>query len=357
MNAPARQGIPLRPDPLAVRQAASTSYIRAMTASALAKGSRNESAAAILRRGWPDDRDAEMVLKAASNSASLSVPAWAGLLGMTRPADFVSALAPSSCALALLQRCLEFEWPEGTQALTVPAIDVSAAKAPFVSEGNPTPVVSFTTSVSTPMVPGKVLVIVVLTREILEYSLPNAELMVKTALGESLGLSLDAALFGTAAASASTPAGLFYNISPLTASAQTIPSEAMVDDLANLYASVSAVSANHPVTLVASPKQFAALKARLYPGEFDILKCSSLPVKTVAAVASNGLASIADSVPEFVVANEMSLHMDTAPQPIGSVATTKSLFQEDVLAIRLKFKLTWTLRAPGAIAFTTGVVW
>jgi hypothetical protein len=355
MTQPLRK--PLVPEDLRNGRAGATSYIRAMTAQVMAKGTRDDSPLGILRRAWPNDRDAELVLKAASSSAALSVPAWAGLLAMTRPADFIGMLAPASCALALLQRCLEFEWPEGVQALGVPAIDASAAKAPFVSEGNPTPVVSFTTSVSTPMVPGKILVIVVLTREILEYSLPNAELMVRTALGEALGLSMDTALFGTAAATISTPAGIFNGITPLPASTATIQSEAAVEDIANLVASVSAVSGNHPVTLIASPKQFASLVARLDVGAFDVLKCSTLPANTLAAVASNGLASICDTVPEFVVANEMSLHMDTAPQPIGSVGPAKNLFQQDMIAIRLKFRLTWVVRDPRAVAWAQNVTW
>jgi hypothetical protein len=297
MTAHPRQQSPLRPDRDHLREGAAQSYIRAITASVMAKGS-GEKPAAILRRGWSGDHDAELVLKAASDPAALSVPAWAGVLSMQRPADFIGTLAPSSCGLSLLQKCLQFEWPAGVQSLLIPAIDVSAPKTPWQSEGSPISVVQFTTSVSAPLTPSKIAAIAVLSREILAYSLPNAELMVRTALAESLGLSIDTALLGTAAATATTPAGIFNGITTLPASTPTIASEAAVEDISNVVSSVNAVSGNHPVTLIASFKQAASLRARLDIGAFDVLPCSTLPANTLAAVVSNGLAAISDSVPD-----------------------------------------------------------
>jgi hypothetical protein len=322
----------------------------------MAKGSRGESAGTILRRGWSEDRNADLVLKAASNPASLGVPGWAGVLSMQKPADFIGTLAPSSCGLSLLQRCLQFSWPTGVNSLLIPAIDVSPARTPWQQEGSPISNVMFTTSVSAPMTPAKIASITVLSREILEYSLPSAELMVRTALGESLGLSIDTALLGSAAATTTTPAGIFNGVAPLTASTNTIPSEAAVEDLSNVTAAVNAVSGNNPVTLVASFKQAASL--RLRTDITDALPCSVLPANTVAAIASNGLASISDTVPEFTVTTEPSPYMDTVAQPIGGTGgTQKSMFQEDVVAIRIKHKLTWVLRHPAAVAWVQGCTW
>jgi hypothetical protein len=66
---------------------------------------------------------------------------------------------------------------------------------------------------------------------------------------------------------------------------------------------------------------------------------------------TNGLASISDSVPEFVVTKEASLHMDDVPQNLGSVPVTKTMWQTDMIAIRLKFRLSWILRDPRAVAW------
>jgi hypothetical protein len=322
----------------------------------MSRGGGREPASQLLRRAWPNDTDAGAILKAASNPAMTSVPAWAGALTYQRPADFIGMLAPSSCGLSLLQKCLQFEWPQGVVGLTIPAIDVSPARTPWQQEGQPISTVMFTTSVSAPLVPAKIASITVLSREILEYSLPSAQLMVQTALGESLGLAIDTALLSSVASTATTPAGIFNGITPLTASTSTIPSEAAVMDIENVVSAVNAVSGNNPVILLASFKQAAGLKARL--NIEDALPCSVLPANTVAAIASNGLASISDTVPEFQVTTEPSVFMDTAPGAIGTTGGTQnSMFQEDVIAIKIKFKLTWILRNPSAVAWINGVSW
>jgi hypothetical protein len=81
-----------------------------------------------------------------------------------------------------------------------------------------------------------------------------------------------------------------------------------------------------------------------------------LPANTIAAIAGNGLASIGD-MPEFAVSTETSLHMDDAPQNLGTAAPAKSMWQEDMLAIKLKFRLSWTLRHPAAAAWVQGCAW
>jgi hypothetical protein len=340
----------------AAREAAAASFTRAVTSQVMARGNRAGSASQILRQAWPNDRDAEMITRAASTPAALGNTSWAGVLSMQRPADFVGMLAPSSCGLSLLQKCLQFEWPVGTSSLLVPAIDVAAPKTPWQQEGQPISNVQFAASVSAPMVPAKIASITVLSREILEYSLPSAELMVRTALGESLGLSIDMALLSSVAATSTTPAGLFYNITPLTASTNSIPSEACVEDLADITAAVNIVSGNNDVVLIASFKQAASLKARL--NIIDALPCSTLPPNSVAAIASNGLASVSDTVPEFQVTTEPSVFMDTVPGAIGTTGgTQRSMYQEDIVAIRIKFKLTWILRHPSAVAWVQNVTW
>jgi hypothetical protein len=333
---------------------AAVSYCRAVTAMIMAKGG-DQAPTAILRRAWPDDRGADLVVRAASAPASTGVPSWAGVLSHTEPANLISLLAPGSAGAALLARCLQLQWPQGVNSLTIPAIDSGPAKTPWQTEGAPIGVVMYTTSLSAPMTPAKIATIVVLSQEILSYSVPSAEALVRLALAESLGLAVDTALLSSTAATATTPAGIFNGITPLTASTQTIPSEAAVEDVAALSAAVSAVSGASPIVLVASAKQAASLALR-YPA-LDVLSAPTLANGTVAAVASNGLVSISDSVPEFAVSTETSLHMDSAPQAIGTAAPAKTMFQTQCVAIRLKMRATWLVRDPRAIAIITGVAW
>jgi hypothetical protein len=339
------------------RQDASISFVRAVTASVLSTGARGTSASTITRREWPDDRDAlNIVTKATSSPAATTTAGWAGILAHQQNADFLGTLAPSSVGLALLSKCLQFSWPPGVNSLLIPAIDTSPTKTPWQVEGQPIGVVMFSTSVSAPLVPAKISTIVVLTREILDYSVPSAEALIRLALGESLGQSIDTALLSTAAATTSTPSGIFYNVTPIAASTQTIPSEACTEDIAAVIAAVSKVSGNNPIVVLANPKQAVALAPR-FGTTLDVLSCAALPVGTIGAIASNGIASISDAAPEYVVSDEVSLHMDSAAQPIGSVAPAKSMWQTQCIAIRIKMKLTWVVRDTRSIALVSGTQW
>jgi hypothetical protein len=119
---------------------------------------------------------------------------------------------------------------------------------------------------------------------------------------------------------------------------------------------VSKVSGNNPIVILASAKQAVALLPR-FGTTLDVLSCAALPVGTIAAVAANGLASISDAAPEYTVTDEVSLHMDSAAQPIGTAAPAKSMFQTQCIAIRIKMKLTWMVRDARAVALVSGTQW
>ncbi len=106
-------------------------------------------------------------------------------------------------------------------------------------------------------------------------------------------MALDAALFDDSAGDATRPAGLRYNISGLTASATTPPSEALAEDVRELVGAVAGVAANAPVILMASPAQAVAL--RLWMGShhaYEVLASSGLADGMVVAVASNALRTL-----------------------------------------------------------------
>jgi hypothetical protein len=341
-----------------LRSAAATSFTRAATASLLSlAGGKTEAPVKVSQRAWPDDRDAARIVRGASSPATLTDPAWAGPLSIAQHTNLISTLAPSSVAAALLGRCLRLEWPVGVASLSVPAITVNAAKMPWSGEGIPISVVNFTTSLSTALTPKKIASICLFTREILEQSLPNAEALVRVAMSESLGLALDAALFSTAAATTTTPAGLFNGIAALTASAATIPSEAMTDDVARVISTVSAVSGNAPIVLVMAPRQAASMKVRTDIQWVEVLASTAMPDGSIAAIATNALASVGDLVPTFTTSLDVTLHEDTSAQPVGTAAPARSVFQTDALALKLTCALNWTMRSPLGAAWIEGVAW
>jgi hypothetical protein len=350
--------IPLRPDPTALRSAAAMSFTRAATASLLSlAGGKTEAAVKIVQRAWPGDRDAGLITKAASSPATITDPSWAGPLSIAQHANLVSTLAPSSVAAALLGRCLRLEWPVGVSSLSVPSIAVSPTKTPWVGEGSPVAVTNYTTSLSTPLTPKKVASIALFTREILQQSLPNAEVLVRTAISESLGLALDAALFSTAASTATAAGGIFNGIAALPASAATIPSEAMVDDISRVVGAVSTVSGNAPIGLVMSPRQAASMKTRVDVQWAEVFSSTAMPDGSIAAIATNALASIGDLVPTFTTSIDAVLHEDTAPSPVGTAAPARSIYQTDAVALKLTCSLNWTLRSSFGAAWISGVAW
>src|SRR4051812_18909387 len=95
MNAPARQGIPLRPDPGALFSSQRRSFVRACTSMALA-AKRNMRPETLLAKAWPDDSTAPRILKAAqSPTTSAGFPA-------TQTMTMLPMLAPQAASARLL---------------------------------------------------------------------------------------------------------------------------------------------------------------------------------------------------------------------------------------------------------------
>jgi hypothetical protein len=355
--APGRpQPIPLRPDREALRNASIRSFTRAVCASLLASDSRGTASAdEMMFRHWPNDENAGLVLRAASNPATLTTPAWAGALGYTATADLLSSLAPASAGTALLRRCLSLTW-DNAAGIKIPAINAAASYASFVGEGAPIPVAQFTTGGIT-LAPKKFAILTMFSREMFQYSTPTIEALVGLALRESVGLALDATLFSTNAGSSVAPPGLLNGISATAPSAQTIPSEAMGEDTSTIVAAVSAVSGNAPIVLIGAPKQATFMRLNIEAGNFEIFASTALPDKTVIALASNALASVIDPQPRFDTSIESAAHMETNPQPGIANAVTVSTFQADLVSLRLRFDVNWGLRSASGVAFMNNVSW
>jgi hypothetical protein len=350
--------VPFRPDRAAAREASSTSLIRAVAADLLSRhGRRVETADQIAERSWPADGTAGLILRAVSNPATIGTPAWAGSLGYTANADLISSLGPASVALVLLGRGIRLQWDRAA-GVRVPGI-ITAPVGTFTGEGNPIGVWDLTTSGIT-LTSKKLPTIVAFSREIFEHSVPNVEVLVRTGLSESLALALDYQMFSANAGDTGNPPGLLNGIAALPASTASLPSEAMFTDIAAVNSAVSAVAGNNAVTVVAAPPQAEAARIRL-DIDREILSCHGLPAGTIAAVATNALASIIDPAPSFSSSIDAVYHLDTAPSPIGGpsgvAAMTVSSFQSDLVSLRLIINISWGLRHPSGVAWIQGCTW
>jgi hypothetical protein len=357
-SAPARrEGIPLVPSPNIARERGLTALTRACIATAARAADNNVRPGDYARRTWgAEAASVELILRAATSPAQPTTAGWAQELAHVT-LTFLASLVGVSAGADLLSRATQVRF-DGNVGVTFP--NITTTTAGFIGSGKPIPVAQLQTSTGVRLDPHGFKIITVLTREMIESS--NAETIVRTALVDSARLSLDGALFGASAATADAPPGLLYGIAATTPSASTIPSEAMVEDLATLGSKIARV-AGDDIVFIAAPEQALAIRLRAPDLDYPVLSSSALAAKTVIAIAAPALVSGYEPVPQIDVSTETTLHMDTTPQeivsadgsfPPGVVAT---MFQGDKLALRLRMPLAWVLRAANAIAFMNNVAW
>jgi len=357
MNAPTRQGIPLRPDPDATRERAVASLVRLALCvarnSGLPTAEQLPAAARLLAKFWPNDVTASYLVKAASSPATLTSTTTTALT-RTIIADFLAALGPQSAGAQLLEKGLQLNF-DGNAAISLPSFVADINSVSFVQEGAPVPVRQFAITTPVPqLVPRKLALLSSLTNEMLASS--NAEAFVRDVMLRDCALGLDKFLFDSTAGDAVRPAGLRYNIAATTASNAADFHEAMVADIATLTAVVAQVGSN--IALVCSPArailtQLRAQGATLPP----VLGSAAINATDLIAVCVDALASATDAAPEISASREAaSVHMDTAPAEIvsspGVVAyPVASVFQTDRSLLKLRFNADWVLRDSRAVAW------
>jgi hypothetical protein len=184
-------------------------------------------------------------------------------------------------------------------------------------------------------------------------------------LREDVAASLDAWVFSTQAGTPGTsPPGLLQGVTPVTASTATDKTEAMLIDLERL-AGVIADSGGANVVFIAATRQALAARARLFNlDQFTIWPSAALAAGTVVCVCPDAFVSHVSPEPLIDVSTETALHFESAsPAALASgtgpsVATPiSSLYQQDLVAIRVELELAYVMRAAGMVSFLTGATW
>jgi len=357
MNAHTRQGIPLRPDPDALGEHTMRSLARAAICLGqhAFEGGWTPSARTYLDiaqdRGWRDDPGTALLLRAAQNPAMTTQTNWAAELAQVG-LIFLAVLRPMSAGAQLLARCLQLSF-DGRAKLTLPAITGGAAQ--WVGEGQPIPVLRLTAAAGPSIEPHKLAAIVELTSEMVSGS--DAEAMVRTALIDASAGALDASLFSSTAADALRPAGILVGATAVTASTDTIKSEAMADDLAKLAGAIAPYVGNNSIAYIASPAQAVRIAICADRLPFPVLMSSAIGSGTVIAIAMNALASVIEAVRLDAAKSVSVVEVDTSPPAIGSAGPARSAFQTDTMVIRIKLPVSWAVRDPRAVAYIPGTTW
>ena len=355
---------PLRPDYSAVRRNAEERFTRAVVAELLGYVQKTDPEK-IIERNW-SDAGISMVLRAATQPASLSASTWGEQLAGTSTADILATLGPPSAGVVLLQRGFQLQLGRPTTSVNVPAIISDPNNILFVAEKAALQVRDYSVALAAQLPVRRAGVICVFTQEMFRYSVPAIEDVVRNLVSESFNLKIDANMLDNAADDGVRPKGLLNSIVATTASTTTATETAMHEDLSKLVGLVSAVAGNGPIILVGAPRQAARMKlSRDITAACEILNSPALADKTVIAIAANALVSISSGAPRFEVRSGPTLHMSTTPAellasgtgPTVAASPTRSLYQTDCVALKMVFMANWALRSASVIAFMNNVVW
>jgi hypothetical protein len=333
------------------------SLVRALTACVLKSSpSSRVSPEDFARRAWPDDAQALRIAKAASAPADTTT---AGALQLSAVGVFRS-LAPSSAALALFDAGFSVDL-RGLASVRVPSITSALPTSVFIAEGAAAPAIDLFFGANA-VGPIKKMAVVAAVSEELENAGPElASAVVGRVLGDATNKGLDAAAFGTQAADGVTPAGLLQGVTPLASAAAG--AGAMGEDLGALAAAIAGANIETAdLIYVASPRLATVVRVAASP-KFDNLVLSSLalPDKSVAAFAPAAVLSGWGDLPEIETSKGATINFAVPAGELvdagGTVAAPiYDVFQQALIAIRLRAYASWTL-VPGGAAVIDSVNW
>ncbi|MDI7863959.1 phage major capsid protein [Rhizobiaceae bacterium n13] len=301
--------------------------------------------------------------RAVTSPAMTTVSGWAAELvdGSAIYSGLLASLAPRSAYARLSARGIRASLGSAA-ALRLPfRADTGDPPSPFVGEGQPSAVRQLDFAAGPQLVPKKASVISHFTAEIARYSTPSIEAVVGAALREDIGAYMDGLLLSDTAASDIEPAGLLAGVTALTPSTATAKGEACAADLSALAAAFDPGAADLAFIM---PSAQAVSAGLLCPGAsaLSIIESDSLAAGTIIAIDASDFASSTGDTPILDTLDDATLVSRSDPAPVvdeaGAVAApTTSLWQQDLVAIRVIEFVGWTMRRPGRVAFMEGVSW
>jgi len=352
---------PLVPEdvPGGVRRARPSIYLYRSAAAYVRAHVMNSTPEAAARSLYGNDVVTAEILKAATTQATTTSTGWAGALAQQAIEDLLLETTVASAASALIQKGLRVSF-DGRASIRIPGRTLSPQDAGgWTGEGQPIRVRNLHATAGPILTPRKLAAICVYSRE--QASSSNIEAFVRADMSDAVRLSLDTTLFGTQADDGTTPGGILNSVSGLTPTAGG-GMNALEADLKNLTAALVTAGAGANPALITNPIQAMSLKLVGGP-KFDlpVLMSNSIAAGTVIMVEPSSFVSAFDPLPEFSVTDQDLIHMeDTNPADIvaggGAAVPVKALYQVDCLALKMRLRASWGMRAPH-VAYLTGATW
>ncbi|AVJ17210.1 phage major capsid protein [Serratia sp. MYb239] len=335
---------------------------------AAANGSRSE-ALEIARKQYPDDAKLHHVLKAAVGAGTTTDPAWAGALVEYQEyaQDFVEYLRPQT----IIGRFGQGNIPALRNVpfnVRIPA-QTSGGSANWVGQGKAKPLTKFDFA-SITFGFAKVAAIAVLTDELIRFSNPAADALVRNALAEAVIARLDTDFIDPNKAEVA-------NVSPssITNGIAATPSTGNPDDdaaaafgqfiTANLQPT-GAVWLMSGTTALALSQRKNALGQKEYP-EMTLLGGTFQGLPVIVSQYVGDLLVLVNAPDVYLaddggvavdMSREASLEMQSEPTGDSTTPTPVelvSMFQTNSVAVRAERWINWKRRRTAAVAVITGV--
>jgi HK97 family phage major capsid protein len=355
-------------------------FARYVKCVAAAQGSRSE-ALEIAKSVYPNMKPLHTILKSAVAAGTTTDATWAGGLIEYNlfAGDFIDYLRPltiigqfgANGIPALFPVPFNIEVPRQT----------SGGTGYWVGQGAPAPLTKFDFDRAN-LAFTKVANIAVLTSEIIRFSNPGAEGLVRNALGQALIAKLDADFVDPSVAAVAnvSPASLTNGVTPVSASG--VNAAAIRADIASIMNKF--ITANlslktgvwimSPVTAMRLSLMTNGLGQPEFP-DISMMggKLQGLPVITsnyVPNSVSGGSMVVLMDASEVYLADdgtvvidasrEASLQMDNAPTnnaSTGTGSTMVSMFQTDSVAIKAQRFINWQKRRSAGVQYVDAAHW
>ncbi|MCW3837821.1 phage major capsid protein [Sphingomonas canadensis] len=325
-----------------------------------------------LEQRYPGHEAVGIIAKADQTVGTTGTAGWASELVQTAYVGFLNALVGHSIWPELVDRSMPMMF-DRFGSITLPRRNAGGAGGGFVGEGSPIRVGRITTAAAT-LTPKKMGVIVPFTKELAKRSTPAIEGIVRQAILEDTGATLDPLLLDATASSAVRPAGLLYGIGAAATGFAGGDYQAVRQDFKALLAPFFAANgADNIVVLmnsaqglnlslmegpVGDPNWFQRVKERV-----TIIESTNVTANRLIALRVSDFAG-AGGDPEFDVSEQATIHMeDTSPLEIvsgtGPTAAdpVRSLWQTASVGVRMLMDVSWTMRRTGMVQWIDGTSW
>jgi len=345
-------------------------FVRLMGAKYLAQ-KHYQAPAEIAKQMWPEMPELQTILRTAVTPGNTTDTTWASpLVEYTNLAsEFVDLLRPATIIgriPGLTRVPFNVKIPRAT---TDPTVN-------WVGEGKVKPVSSMAFD-SITLDHTKVAGIVPITEELLRFSSPSAEMLIRNALVAAVAYLTDRDFLDPTKAEAVgvSPASITNGVTPITATGTT--ADALRDDLGTLLSEYAEANMGlSGLVLVMTAQQaikISLMRNSLGQKEFDTIGIGGGTLEGIPVVISENIVStggspvdggliVAINAPEILLADdgqvnvdmsrEASLQMETTPDSPASASTVlTSLWQHNMVAFRAERMIHWKARRSGAVQF------